>query len=114
MFRKFHFLCILLFSFIFCLTNTFADENGGPIDIEDIIAAGGFPFGDGEFQNVPEGIIGTNDFEKVRDLPTAGGYYQRSRKVGLLLIEDANGVTVRVYGVPGGSRSVHDSQPLSL
>ena len=45
MFRQFHFfLWILLLSSIFCFTNTFADENDDPINIENIIAEGNFAF----------------------------------------------------------------------
>ena len=103
MFRKFHFfLCVLLLSSIFCFTNTFADENGEPIDpinIENIIADEGiegieFPVRKGptdipglpEVQIIPDVVIGTPDFEKMRDLPTDSQDYQLGRKVGMILI----------------------------
>ena len=102
MFRKFHFsLFILLLSSIFCLTHTFADENGDLINIENIIAEGdfGFPTADGaayiqgnaEFQRVPDYVIGDPDFEKMRDLPTDSQDYQLGRKVGMLFIRDRFG-----------------------
>ena len=101
MFRKFHFfLLILLLSSIFCFTNTFADENGDLIDIENIIAEGNFEFptpdstdyiqGNAEFQIVPEVIIGSPDFEKMRDLPTDSQDYQLGRKVGWILTPQRN------------------------
>ena len=97
MFRKFNFfLLILLLSSIFCLTDTFADENGDPIDIEKIIAEGNFEFptadgpayiqGNAEYQRSPDYIIGDSDFEKMRDLPTDSQDYQLGRKVGLIII----------------------------
>ena len=101
MFRKFNFfLLILLLSSIFCLTNTFADENGEPIAIENIIAAGNFAFptpdstdyiqGNAEFQIVPEVIIGSPDFEKMRDLPRDSQDYQLGRKVGWIITPHRN------------------------
>ena len=93
MFRKFNFfLLILLLSPIFCLTNTFADENGEPDE--------GFKFpvskgptnipGLPEAQIAPERIIGSPDFEKMRDLPTDSQDYQLGRKVGQLRIPVRN------------------------
>ena len=104
MLRKSHFfLFIFLLSSIFCLTNTFADENVDPIDIEDIIAADNFEFptpdganyiqGNAEYEKIPDLIIGDPDFEKMRDLPTDSQDYQLGRKVGLLFIRDQFGVT---------------------
>ena len=95
MFRKLHFfLFILVFGFAFCLTNTFADENGDPIDIENIIAEGNFAFptadgaayiqGPPEFQRVLENIIGSNDIEKMRDLPIESQDYILGTKVGMI------------------------------
>ena len=96
MFRKFHFFLFIigLFSFTFCLTNTFADENGEPV--ENIIAEGNFAFptadgaayiqGNAEFEKIPEVILGDPDFEKVRDLPTDSQDYQLSRQVGMIII----------------------------
>ncbi len=103
MFRKLHFfqktplfLSILLLSFVFCFTNTFADENGDPIDIEKIIAEGNFAFPtpDGEayiqdtpeFQKILENIIGSNDIEKMRDLPPESQDYILGTKVGMIFI----------------------------
>ena len=128
MFRKFHFfLCILLLSSIFCFTNTFADENGEPLDpinIENIIAEDNFEFptadgaayiqGNAEYQRVPDYIIGTPDFEKMRDLPTDSPDYQLGRKVGMLFTRDRFGVPLYLYGVPGRARSVYDKPPLCL
>ena len=105
MFRKLHFFLLIgLLSFSFSLTNTFADENGAPIDIEDIIADGNFVFptaegpayiqGDDEFERVPENIFGSNDFEKMRDLPTDSQDYQLSRKVGMIAIANRAGDSV--------------------
>ena len=96
MFRKLHFfLSILLLSSIFCFTHTFADENGEPIDIENIIAEGNFDFptpdgavyiqGDTEYQRIPDVIIGDPDFEKMRDLDPESQDYQLGRKVGMIV-----------------------------
>ena len=94
MFRKFYFLFIGLFSFTFCLTNTFADDNGEPV--ENIITEGNFAFptadgaayvqGNAEFERTPEVIIGDPDFEKMRDLPINSQDYQLGRKVGMILV----------------------------
>ena len=90
MFRKFNiFLFILLFSSIFCLTNTFADENGEPPEIigfefpvpNELPNIPGFP----DAQITPEFIIGSPDFEKMRDLPKDSQDYQLGRKVGWLI-----------------------------
>ena len=102
MFRKFNFfLLILLLSSIFCLTNTFADENGDALEILKIIAEGNFDFpiangtgyiqDDPESQIAPDVIIGGRDFEKMRDLPTDSQDYQLGRKVGMLFIRNAAG-----------------------
>ena len=91
--KRCFFLFILLFSCIFCLTNTFADENGEPLDIAEIIEEGDFdiPQNDPEFHIVPEAIIGEPDFEKMRDLRPESQDYQLGRKVGMLLIRNARG-----------------------
>jgi V8-like Glu-specific endopeptidase len=97
MFRKFNFfLFVLLLSSIFCLTNTFAEENRDLIDLENAIAAGNFEFRmpDGaayiqdtpDFQRTPESIIGTNDFEKMRDLPPESQDYILGTKVGWFVV----------------------------
>ena len=87
---------VLLIGFAFCLPNGFADENGDAIDIEKIIAEGNFEFpiadggayiqGNAEFQKSPEHIIGTPDFEKMRDLPEQSRDYQLGTKVGWIRI----------------------------
>ena len=95
MFRKLYFFLFFgLLSFVFCFTNTFADENGEPIDIEKIIAEGSFDFptpdgaayiqGTPEFQKVLENIIGSNDIEKIRDLPIDSQDYILGTKVGMI------------------------------
>ena len=97
MFRKFHFfLFIGLLSSIFCFTNTFADENGEPIDIGNIIAEGNFAFptangaayiqGNAEYEKIPDAIISDPDFEKMRDLPTDSQDYILGTKVGWFVI----------------------------
>ena len=108
--RKFYILpLIFVFGFAFCLTNGFADKVAGFADEaagfadeaagfadDDFIPVGDFvfPTADGaayiqdtpEFQKAPENIIGTNDFEKMRDLPPESQDYQLGRKVGFLLV----------------------------
>ena len=97
--RKFHFfLFFLLFSCSFCLTNTFADENGDPAEI--IIPDEGLEFpvrkglpdipGLPDAQIIPEFIISSPDFEKMRDLPTNSQDYQLGRKVGWFIIPSRN------------------------
>ena len=98
MLRKFHFLLlILLLSSIFCLTNTFANEDGGLAD--DIVIPEGifdYPLIEGperiegipEFHRDPEAIFGSTDFEKMRDFPTDSQEYQLGRKVSWILIFD--------------------------
>ena len=80
--------CMLLIGFALCFTNGFADENGEAIDIEKIIAEGNFAFptADTEFQRVPDRIIGTPDFEKMRDLPPDSRDYILGRKVGWFVV----------------------------
>ena len=100
---------IFVFGFAFCLTNGFADKVAGFADEaagfadeaagfadDDFIPVGDFvfPTADGaayiqdtpEFQKAPENIIGTNDFEKMRDLPPESQDYQLGRKVGFFLV----------------------------
>ena len=101
--RKFYILSLIfVFGFAFCLTNGFADKVGGFAD-----AAGGFaddnfmsvenfefPTPEGaayiqgtpELQKVLENIIGTDDFEKMRDLPRDSQDYQLGIKVGLFIV----------------------------
>ena len=98
MLRKFHFfLFIGLLSAIFCFTNGFAD-NGSAADFDNsvVIPEGGFEFltPDGpdyiqdtpEFQKSPENIIGTNDIEKMRDLPRESQDYILGTRVGMIFI----------------------------
>ena len=99
--KLYFFLLVFLFSSIFCFTNTFADENGDPIDIANIIAEGNFDFptadgaayiqGNAEYQKTPDVILGDPDFEKMRDLPPDSQDYQLGRKVGLIYIQDRAG-----------------------
>ena len=90
--RKFYiFSLIFVFGFAFCLTNGFAAD----FDSSVVIPKGGFELltPDGpdyiqdtpEFQKVLENIIGINDFEKMRDLPTNSRDYQLGRKVGWII-----------------------------
>ena len=72
-----------------CLTNGFAHGDGA-------ILEGGFDFAtaDGaayiqappELRRAPQQIIGSADFEKMRDLSTSSQDYQLGRKVGLIVI----------------------------
>ena len=102
MLRKFHFLLLIgLLSSIFCFTNTFAEENGDPIDIGKIIAEGNFAFptadgpdyiqGNAEYQKIPDAVFGDPDFEKMRDLPPDSRDYQLGRKVGWIVTRDRAG-----------------------
>ena len=95
--KKLHLLLfILLLSSLFCLINTFADENGEPIDLANIIAEGNFDFptpdgagyiqGNAEYQRIPDFILGDPDFEKVRDLPTDSQDYILGTKVGWFVV----------------------------
>ena len=103
MFRKLYiFLFILVFGFAFCLTNGFADKVGGFVDAagefadDNFIPVENFEFptaegaayiqGTPEFQRVPENIIGSNDFEKMRDLPPESQDYILGTKVGMIFI----------------------------
>ena len=99
MVKKLHLLLfILLLSSVFCHTNTFADENGEPIDVENIIAEGNFDFptaegpdyiqGDAEYKRIPDFILGESDFEKMRDLDPESQDYILGTKVGWLAVLD--------------------------
>ena len=94
MMRKLQILSLVfLFGFAFCLTNGFADANG-------ILLEGNFDFptadgaayiqGNAEFQRGPDRVIGSPDFEKMRDLPQQSRDYQLGRKVGLFFIPQRN------------------------
>ena len=90
--RRFYTLSLIfVFGFAFCLTNRFAegefaDDNFIPVENFE------FPTPDGavyiqdtpEIQRVPERIIGTNDFEKMRDLPSESQDYILGTKVGMI------------------------------
>ena len=100
MMRKLQILSLIfLFGVAFCLTNGFADDNGGFAD-GNFIAAEAFEFptangaayiqGNAEFQKSSEHIIDTPDFEKMRDLPQQSQDYQLGTKVGLFLIPQRN------------------------
>ena len=93
--RKSH---ILFFICVFglvplCLTNGFANDDAA---IEAAILEGrfevptaegaGYIQGNAEFQRGPDSIIGTNDFEKMRDLPPNSQDYILGRKVGWLVV----------------------------
>ena len=101
--RKFYILSLIfVFGFAFCSTNGFAvedssaaDENAGFaednfISLEDFA----FPTAEGaayiqntpEFQKIPENIIGTNDIEKMRDLPPESQDYILGTKVGFFAV----------------------------
>ena len=85
-----------------CLTNGFADKVGGLPDVNGEFAADNFPpveifefptadgeayiQGNAEFQRVPENIIGSPDFEKMRDLPPDSRDARLGNKVGLIVI----------------------------
>ena len=101
--RKFYILSLIfLFGFVFCLTNGFADKIDGFVDAAGEFADDNFipvenfefPTPDGaayiqdtpEFQKVPDNIIDTNDFEKMRDLPPDSQDYILGTKVGMILI----------------------------
>ena len=101
--RKFYILSLIfVFGFAFCLTNGFAQKNKSGELIEeknsvgDFIRDGNFEFpmpdgaayiqGTPEFQKVLENIIGSNDFEKMRDLPIDSQDYILGTKVGMLFI----------------------------
>ena len=91
-FRKSHILFFIsLFGLVsLCFTNGFSDEGLPPI-LEFPIAEGPeYIQGNAEIQRVPENIIGTNDFEKMRDLPRNSQDYQLGTKVGWFFIASRN------------------------
>ena len=88
MLRKSHILFIIfLLGFTLSLTNGFADADAFPWERITFPT----PEGDGyiqgtpEFQRVPDQIIGTADFEKMRDLATDSQDYKLGQKVGLIV-----------------------------
>ena len=101
--RKFYILSLIfVFGFVFCLTNGFADKIDGFVDAAGEFADDNFipvenfefPTPDGapyiqdtpEFQKVPDSIIDTNDFEKMRDLPPDSPDYILGTRVGMIFI----------------------------
>ena len=54
-----------------------------------------------EYQRVPERVIGTADFEKMRDLPTNSQDYQLGRKVGVIGLQDQNDPNLFHLWCPG-------------
>ena len=102
MIRKPHILLLMfLLGFAFCLTSGFAFD--GEVNAPDdgiAILDGGFEFptaegpayiqGTPEFQRSPENIFGSNDFEKMRDLPPNSQDYQLGTKVGWFRIAFRN------------------------
>ncbi|MDE0397754.1 MAG: DUF5050 domain-containing protein [Candidatus Poribacteria bacterium] len=105
--RKFYILSfIFLFGFAFCLTNGFADKFGGFADEAGLFADDNFipdeefefPTAEGadyiqdtpEFRRVPEHIIGTNDIEKMRDLPQDSPDYILGTRVGMFVVPSRN------------------------
>ena len=108
--RKSHILFLIcVFGLVsLCLTNGFADKdagfpdanggfpdaNGGfagnnfpPVEVFDIPTADGEAYiqDNAEFQRAPESIIGSPDFEKMRDLPPNSRDYLLGTKVGWLV-----------------------------
>ena len=80
---------IFLFGIAFCLTNGFADDNGIPVEGNfDFPTAEGPAYiqGNAEFQKSADYVLGTPDFEKMRDLPEQSRDYQLGTKVGWFII----------------------------
>ena len=103
MIRKFYILpLIFVFGLSFCLTNGFAEINkyGELIeeinDVDNIIKEGNFDFptpdgpayiqGNAEVQKTLDNIIGPNDFEKMRNLPSNSRDYILGTKVGMIFV----------------------------
>ena len=96
MIRKSYILSfILMLGFILSLTNGFADEVPELIFEVRIPESDAYIQGNEDIKRGPESIIGTPDFEKMRDLPENSRDYQLGRKVAFLLIPAADG--------PGGT-----------
>ena len=92
---------MLLIGFALCFTNGFVfDGEANAEDDESAILEGIFEFpraegpayiqGTPEFQRVPKKIIGTRDFEKMRDLPPESQDYHLGTKVGWIVIRQRN------------------------
>ena len=91
MIRKLQILSfIFVFGFAFCLTNGFADEELPPI--LDFPTAEGPEYiqGNAEIQRGPDRIIGSNDFEKMQNLPRNSQDYQLGTKVGWFFMVSRN------------------------
>ena len=89
--RKSHILFfICVFGFTLCLTNGFADEGLPPILEFPTADGAGYIQGNAEIQRGPDRIIGTADFEKMRDLPRDSQDYQLGTKVGWFFIASRN------------------------
>ena len=86
---------VLVLSFVFCFTNGFAFGDGEGKVVDDGVAV---PEGGLEFQRVPDFIIGSNNFKKMRDLPRNSQDYILGRKVAFLLIPYGNGARGRCTG----------------
>ena len=95
MLRKSHilFLIVILGLVSLGLTNGFAIPEGvleGDFEFPIPDGAADVP-GNAEYQKVPEAIIGTSDFEKLRDFPRASQDYQLSTKVGWFAVPRRTG-----------------------
>ena len=86
---------VLVLGFVFCFTNGFAFGDGEGKVVDDGVA---IPEGGLEFRRVPNLIIGSNDFEKMRDLRRNEQDYILGRKVAFLLIPDGSGNLWRCTG----------------
>ena len=79
------FICV--FGFALGLTNGFADDGLPPILEFPTADGAGYIQGNDEYQRGPDRIIGTNDFEKMRDLPRESQDYQLGTKIGYFFIQ---------------------------
>ena len=93
---------IFVFGFALCLTNGFAEKVGGaddgvggfaddnfmPVENFEFPTAEGAAYiqGNAEYQRGPDRIIGSADFEKMRDLPRNSQDYQLGTKVGWFVV----------------------------
>ena len=87
MIRKIYILSLMLvLGFIPCSINGFADAGGGFADkLNDVNAEGGADReASNDFQGQPDLIVGTPDFEKIRDLPRNSQDYILGRTVAAI------------------------------
>ncbi|MDE0015566.1 MAG: trypsin-like peptidase domain-containing protein [Candidatus Poribacteria bacterium] len=95
-FRKSHilFLIVILGLVSLGFTNGFAIPEGLLEGDFEFPTADGAAYiqGNAEFQRAPNIIFGTNDFEKMRDLPPNSRDYILGRKVGLFFIPSRDGL----------------------